>query len=75
LAFEAEFSVEAERDFALIFDVLVDHYTRFGEAPVDAFDRAIEHIRGRLSDVRRLAKTPDLEALHDDILPTCGTRR
>jgi hypothetical protein len=42
---------------------------------VDAFDRAIEHIRGRLSDVRRLAKTPDLEALHDDILPTCGTRR
>jgi plasmid stabilization system protein ParE len=68
LAFEAEFSVEAERDFALILDFQVDHYARFGEAPVDALDRATERIRGIQSDVRRLAKTPHRGTLHDDIL-------
>ena len=42
MAFRLEFSVEAERDFGLIFDHLLRSYFEFGESPENALDRAEE---------------------------------
>jgi plasmid stabilization system protein ParE len=41
-----EFSADAERDFELIFNHLVESYLEFGEESEVAFERAIERIRG-----------------------------
>ena len=45
MAFGLEFSVDAERDFGLIFDHLVRSYLDFGESPERALDRAEARIR------------------------------
>ena len=47
-----EFSADAERDFELIFDHLVESYLEFGEDNDVAFERAVERIppvSGKLS--------------------------
>ena len=46
MAFHLEFSVEAERDFGLIFDHLVDSYLGFGES----LESALDHAGVRLCD-------------------------
>ena len=40
MAFRLEFSAEAERDFGLIFDHLLNSYIDFGEGPESALDHA-----------------------------------
>jgi toxin ParE1/3/4 len=69
LAWQVEYSADAERDFDLILDFLVDQYMNFGEPPEVALDRAAERVRGIRSDAGRLAKAPHRGTLHDDILP------
>ena len=45
MAYRLEISVDAERDFGLIFDRLIRSYLGFGESPASAFDRAEARIR------------------------------
>ena len=45
MRFRIEFSADAERDFALIFDHLVESYLGFGESVESAFDLCEARIR------------------------------
>ncbi len=69
MAYRLELSVEAERDFGLIFDHLSDSYLGFGEALEDAFD----HAEARILEIRaaadRIAAAPHRGERHDNILP------
>ena len=63
MTFRLEFSAEAERDFGLIFDHLVESYLGFGESPADALDREIR------TAAERILAAPHRGERHDDILP------
>ena len=69
MAFRLEFSVEAERDFGLIFDHLLQSYLGFGESPESAFD----HAEARIQEIRvaaeRILSAPHRGERHDDLLP------
>ena len=69
MAFRLEFSVEAERDFELIFDHLLQSYLGFGESPESAFD----HAEARMLEIRvaaeRILTAPHRGERHDDLLP------
>ena len=58
MRFRIEFSAEAERDFALIFDHLFESYLGFGES----VEAALDHCEARIRDIRqeadRLASAP-----------------
>jgi plasmid stabilization system protein ParE len=64
-----EYSIEAERDFELIFDYLFAVYSDLGEHP----DEALEHAAGRIRELRvsigRLAETPHIGTSRSDIYP------
>ena len=69
MVFRLEFSVEAERDFGLIFDHLLQSYLGFGESPESAFD----HAEARALEIRaaaeRILTAPHRGERHDDLLP------
>ena len=69
MAFRLEFAADAEHDFGLIFDHLLQSYLDFGESPESAFD----HAGSRITEIRRTAEriltAPHRGARHDDILP------
>lgn len=69
MAFRLEFSADAERDFDLIFDHLLENYVRFGEST----ECAIEHAAARILEIRaaanRILTAPHRGARHDDIPP------
>ena len=69
MAFQLEFSAEAERDFGLIFDHLLESYISFGESA----ENAIEHAEARVLEIRatadRILTAPHRGERHDDILP------
>ena len=69
MAFRLEFSAEAERDFALIFDHLLRSYLDFGEG----LEQALEHAGRRVVEIRadaeRILSAPHRGERHDDILP------
>ena len=69
MTFRLEFSAEAERDFGLIFDHLVDSYIGFGESPEDAFDRAAARVFEIRAEAERILAAPYRGESHDDILP------
>lgn len=73
MTFRLEFFVDAERDFALIFDHLFDSYRSFGE-DVRA---ALDHAEARVMEVRaaadRILAAPHRGEKRDDLLP--GLRR
>ena len=48
MAFRLEFSAEAERDFGLIFDHLLNSYIDFGES----LESALDHAGTRVLEVR-----------------------
>jgi toxin ParE1/3/4 len=64
-----EFSAEAERDFALIFDHLFESYLGFGESVEAALDHCEARIRDIRQEVDRLAAAPFRGESHDDLLP------
>ena len=68
-----EFSADAERDFELIFDHLVESYLEFGEDSDVAFERAVERIRGiRISaNCVNWPMAPKQGTLRPDILESC----
>ena len=51
MRFRIEFSAEAERDFALIFDHLFESYLGFGEG----VDAALDHCEARIHVIRQEA--------------------
>ena len=69
MRFRIEFSAEAERDFALIFDHLFESYLSLGES----LEMALDHCEARVRDIRqeadRLASAPFRGESHDDLLP------
>ncbi len=63
-----EFAADAERDFELIFDHLVESYLELGEARDVAIDHTIERIRGIQVSANKLALVPKQGTLRPDIL-------
>ena len=69
MRFRIEFSAEAERDFALIFDHLFESYRSFGESLEAALDRCEDRIRDIRREADRLAEAPFRGESHGDLLP------
>lgn len=63
-----EFSAEAEHDFELIFEHLLQTYQDFGDDLDIALDRAEQRLLTIQSSSRDLAKTPFQGTLRSDIL-------
>ena len=64
-----EFAAETERDFALIFEHLVNSYMAFGESRAEALERAEARLAGILDDATRIATAPQRGSRHDDLMP------
>ena len=69
MAFRLEFSVEAERDFGLIFDHLLNSYLGFGESPESGLDHAEARVLEIRAAAERILTAPHRGQRHDDILP------
>ena len=69
MALRLEFSVEAERDFGLIFDHLLRSYLGFGESLENAFGHAESRIAEFRAAAERILTAPHRGEPHDDILP------
>lgn len=69
MRFAIEFSVDAERDFDLIFDYLFESYVAFGEGTEQALDHAARRVMDIRKAVDRLASFPQRGTARDDILP------
>jgi len=69
MVFSLEFSADAERDFELIFDHLLQSYFGVGES----LESALDHAEARVLEVRaaaeRILTAPHRGERHDDILP------
>ena len=68
MAFRLEFSVDAERDFGLIFDHLLRSYLGFGESLESALDRAEARFLEIRSGANRILTAPHRGERHD-LLP------
>ncbi|MDX5356289.1 MAG: type II toxin-antitoxin system RelE/ParE family toxin [Rhodobacterales bacterium] len=64
-----EFAAQAEQDFALILDHLVESYAAFGETQAEAETRAAQRIEAILEDSCRIATAPHRGSRHDDLIP------
>ena len=69
MAYRLEFSTEAERDFGLIFDHLLQSYVTFGESLESALDRAATRVLEIRTNAERILPAPHRGERHDDILP------
>ena len=69
MRFRIEFSAEAERDFALIFDHLFESYRSFGESVEAALDHCEDRIRDIRQEAERLGAVPYRGERHEDLLP------
>lgn len=69
MAYRLEFSVDAERDFELIFDHLFESYRAFGEDAVAALDHAEFRIRALRVEADRLLMVPHRGERHDELMP------
>ena len=68
MRFRIEFSAEAKRDYALIFDHLLESYRSFGTR----IEAALDHCEDRIRDIRtgtdQLGVAPYRGKGHDDLL-------
>ena len=69
MRFRIEFSAEAGRDFALIFDHLFESYRSFGESVEAALDHCEDRIRDIRQEADRLSKVSHGGERHDDLRP------
>lgn len=67
--YEVVFAPDATRDFAHIFEFLVDTYVGFGEDAETAIARAESRVQSIREDIERLGAAPHRGALHNDLLP------
>jgi toxin ParE1/3/4 len=68
MALKLEFSAEAEKDFALILDHLIESYREFGEDPEEAVEHAIRRVHEIRRSAERILVAPHRGVGHDDIL-------
>lgn len=64
-----EYSVEAERDFELIFDHLFAAYCDLGDHPDEALECAAGRVRDLRMSIKRIDETPSIGTLRPDIYP------
>ena len=69
MAIELEFSAEAEHDFGLIFEHLLQSYMAFGEGLESALDHAETRVLEIRATAERITAAPYRGERHDDILP------
>jgi len=69
MRFRIEFSAEAERDFALIFDHLFESYRSFGESVEAALDHCEDRIREIRQEADGLCAAPYWGERHNALLP------
>ena len=69
MRFRIEFSAEAERDFALIFDHLFESYRSFGESVEAALDHCEDRIREIRQEADGLCEAPYRGERHNALLP------
>jgi plasmid stabilization system protein ParE len=69
MRFAIEFSADAERDFDLIFDHLLESYVAFGEGAEEALDHAAQRVMNIRKAADRLANFPLRGTGRDDVLP------
>lgn len=69
MAYRVTFSADAERDFALLFEFLVESYVEFGDAAGPAIDHAEERVQSIRADIEAIGKAPHRGTLHDSIMP------
>ena len=69
MSLRLEFSAEAERDFWLIFDHLLQSYVAFGESVESALDHAARRVFEIRANAERILTAPNRGERHDDILP------
>ena len=69
MAYRLEFTVEAERDFDLIFDHLLSSYLNFGESLESALDHAANRVLEIRGEAKRILSAPDRGQRPDDLLP------
>ena len=69
MRFRVEFSAEAERDFALIFDHLFESYRSFGTRVEAALDHCEDRIREIRQEADQLCAAPYRGERHDELLP------
>lgn len=69
MRFAIEFSADAERDFGLIFDHLLESYVAFGEGTEEALDHAARRVMDIRKAADRRASFPLRGTARDDILP------
>ena len=62
-----EFNADAEHDFELIFDHLVDSYIGFGEEIDEALEHAADRLRGIRSITQKLGLAPHQGTIRADI--------
>ncbi|MGJ3260217.1 MAG: type II toxin-antitoxin system RelE/ParE family toxin [Rhodospirillales bacterium] len=69
MTYRVTFSADAERDFELVFEFILESYIDFGETAATAIDRAEERVQAIHADIEGLASAPHRGTLHDGILP------
>ena len=69
MRFKIEFSAEAGRDFALIFDHQFESYRSFGTRVEAALDHSEDRIRDIRQKADRLDAALDCGERHDNLLP------
>ncbi len=69
MRFAIEFTADAEHDFELILDHLLESYAGFGEGAEEALDHAARRVMEIRKAVDRLAIFPLRGTARDDILP------
>ena len=69
IKYRLEFSAEAERDFGLVFDHLLESYIGFGENVESAVERAAVRVLEIRATADSLLTAPHRGERHDDILP------
>ena len=69
MPYKITYAADAERDFELIIDFLVESYISFGDSREDAITHALDRVTAITDDIEMLCEAPYRGTLHDDILP------
>lgn len=69
MSWRLTYAAAAERDFALIFDHLLDSYQTFGESRAEALHHAERRLLAIVQDAERIGTAPQRGSRHDDLLP------
>lgn len=69
MKYAVERAIEIDRDFAAIFDFLIESYRAFGEDPKVAIERAATRLRSIETAMLSLGKAPPQGTLRVELLP------